>query len=450
MYQLKYHLAPPFGLLNDPNGLVQFRGKYHVFFQWNQKGLTHANKSWGHYVSDDMLHWELLPPALEPVDWYDKNGVYSGSAIVKDDVLYLFYTGNVKDENDIRFTYQCLATSTDGVNFKKHGPLFTYPEGYTAHVRDPKVWFDVKSNCYHMVLGAQLANETGDTILYTSNDLIHWEFQGSIFQLEKPFGYMWECPDVVFLKDESNQQKAVFIFSPQGLEPIGYEYHNIHQTAYLIGQYAQQKFEMTATHPIELDRGFEFYAPQTFVTDDGRTVLYAWMGMMEPEKEETMPTIAENWMHHLSVPRELTIKNGKLYQFPINELNALFEHKLFLQVNGDTALQFDQYASKIDLVDIATKDFTLTLANAVTVTFNATQQLMTVTRMNWATQQQESRTCVLENGLQSLRLLVDQSSLEMFINDGEEVFSLRYFASDEKLSLQTNCDATIIYYEYKN
>ena len=96
-WRQKYHIQGIVGLINDPNGFSQFKGKYHMFYQWNPLGTNHKNKTWAHSVSDDLLHWERLKTALRPDTWYSKDGVYSGSAIVDDGKLYLFYTGNVKD-----------------------------------------------------------------------------------------------------------------------------------------------------------------------------------------------------------------------------------------------------------------------------------------------------------------------------------------------------------------
>lgn len=422
-YKFHYHIAPPYGLLNDPNGLVQFRGKYHVFFQWNQKGTTHKNKSWGHMVSDDMIDWQMLPPALEPVDWFDKNGVYSGSAIIFEDKLYLFYTGNVKDDNDVRSTYQCLATSTDGITFEKHGVLFEYPEGYTAHTRDPKVWFNQDKKIWQMVLGAQREDLTGDTVLYESTDLYHWNFVGSIYQFDKPLGYMWECPDLVTIDGED-----VFFFSPQGLEPQGYLYHNIYQTAYSIGRFNGETFANPSQEFIEQDRGFEWYAPQTFQSDDGRVIQYGWMGIMEPEKEETMPTVKDGWIHHLSVPRELNVKQGRLYQYPVRELEALRGEASKYQVDTCGTIALTQFASDIEIIrQNSTDSFKMMIYDAVELVYDTQANVLTIERENWSNGQKEYRRVALGQGVANMRILLEDSSIELFINDGQEVVSMRYF-----------------------
>ena len=140
-WRQKYHLQGIVGLINDPNGFSQFKGKYHLFYQWNPLKTDHTAKYWAHSVSDDLLHWERKSTALRPDTWYSKNGVYSGSGIVIDEKLYLFYTGNVKDEKGNRSSYQCFAVSEDGENFERLEPsIVNQPDGYTRHIRDPKIW----------------------------------------------------------------------------------------------------------------------------------------------------------------------------------------------------------------------------------------------------------------------------------------------------------------------
>src|SRR5699024_7408058 len=108
-HRLRYHLMQPAGLLNDPKGQLHFQGAYHVFFQWNTFETRHGSKSWGHYVSKNLTDWTLEEAALVPDEWYDKDGCYSGSAVEHEGKMYLFYTGNVKNEQNERSTYQCLA-----------------------------------------------------------------------------------------------------------------------------------------------------------------------------------------------------------------------------------------------------------------------------------------------------------------------------------------------------
>lgn len=441
-YRLDYHLMPPVGLLNDPNGLIQFKGVYHVFYQWNPFNTSHGAKFWGHYTSTDMVHWRGEPIALAPSEWYEKNGCYSGSAIESEGKLYLFYTGNVKNDDGTREIYQCLAASSDGIHYEKYGPILHLPEGYTAHFRDPKVW--KKNNRWYMILGAQTKANRGTAVLFTSIDLFHWEEIGMIAGAGinglEDFGYMWECPDLFYLNG-----KDILMVSPQGLDPNGHLYNNLFQSGYFIGEfdYANNKYQSGPF--IELDRGFDFYAPQTFMDETGRTILYGWMGMTD-EYEQYQPTISYNWVHALTIPRKLEYKKGKVYQKPVEELTKLRKDRII--VNNvkikDQQVQFDGVEGKtVELVLEALKvnegKFQISLRNEASLIYDSSKKEISLQRRNVRTGLQESRTCLIES-LSKLHIFMDHSSLEIFINDGEEVFTARYFPNPkvETITFQGN------------
>ena len=321
-WRQKYHIQGIVGLINDPNGFSQFKGKYHMFYQWNPLGTDHKNKTWAHSVSDDLLHWKRLKTALRPDTWYSKDGVYSGSAIVDDEKLYLFYTGNVKDSDGNRESYQCLAVSSDGENFERWEPsIINQPNGYTRHIRDPKIW--KKDGKFYAVIGIQSEDLEGKAVLYSSENIKDWKFEGEIAGANhgkiKDFGFMWECPDYFQLKDEKTGEiKDLLVFSPQGLEPEGDLYNNKYQTGYLFGKldYKKPEFEILSDF-VEIDRGHDFYAPQSMEDDKGRRLIVGWMGIPE---EEDFPTVKNEWLHCLTLPRELKVIDGKLYQVSIKEM----------------------------------------------------------------------------------------------------------------------------------
>ena len=174
-WRQKYHIQGIVGLINDPNGFSQFNGEYHMFYQWNPLSTEHKNKTWAHSKSHDLLHWERCETALRPDTWYSKNGVYSGSGIVIDGKLYLFYTGNVKDAEGNRESYQCIAVSEDGEHFDRWEPsIVNQPDGYTRHIRDPKIW--EKDGKYYAVLGIQSEKLEGKVVLYSSENIKDWKF----------------------------------------------------------------------------------------------------------------------------------------------------------------------------------------------------------------------------------------------------------------------------------
>lgn len=434
-YRSAFHLMPPVGLLNDPNGFIHWKGVYHVFFQWMPFKTDHGAKFWGHYTSTDLVNWELQPIALAPGDWYDKNGCYSGSAVVYEDKMYLFYTGNVKDEEGNRETYQCVAVSEDGIHFEKKGVVLHLPEGYTPHFRDPKVWQHLDK--WYMVIGTQNLNEEGRVVLFESPNLMDWTFKGDMTASGQKaigdLGFMWECPDLFQLDG-----KDILLFSPQGIEPEGYLYQNIYQTGYISGDLNYETGKMSHGEFTELDRGFEFYAPQTTLDENGRRLVIGWMGVPE-QGEQHHPTIAHKWIHILTIPRELHYEGERLIQRPVVEL----ENMRHSEVTKELSLSNEQkewsefngtvYELLVQLEEVK-GTFSVNLRNNASLTYDSTKALLTFKRKSFVDGREETRSCVI-NSVKELRFYIDSSSVEVFVNDGEEVFTSRFFPEESNESL---------------
>ncbi|MED4171789.1 glycoside hydrolase family 32 protein [Halalkalibacterium halodurans] len=437
-YRLVYHLMPPVGLLNDPNGFIDWDGTYHLFYQWHPFEAAHGPKFWGHFVSGDLVFWEEKEPALTPSDWFDKNGCYSGSAVADNGKLKLFYTGNVKNENDERESYQCVAESEDGLTFTKKGVILHVPDGYTAHFRDPKVW--KRDGIWYLVIGAQTKQIDGHVLLFRSDDLKEWQFAGIVtgsnVRSMGDFGYMWECPDLFHLDGED-----VLLVSPQGLEKQGYLYHNVHNTGYFIGRLDYETGELVHGPFKELDRGFEFYAPQTTIDRYGRRILFGWMGVPD-QGEEKHPTVKHQWIHAMTLPRELKLVDGKIYQRPVEELKQLRKNEVsrpsvkisehpqrFEEISGEA------FELLLDVEENQAEVFELTIRDNVRVIFNRGLKRLTLERVSFVDGLTESRHCELAE-LSSLHLYVDTSAVELFVNEGEEVFTARYFADPANRSIQ--------------
>ena len=435
-WRQKYHIQGIVGLINDPNGFSQFKGKYHMFYQWNPLGTVHKNKTWAHSISEDLLHWERLETALRPDTWYSKDGVYSGSAIADDGKLYLFYTGNVKDSEGNRESYQCLAVSSDGENFERWEPsIVNQPDGYTQHIRDPKIW--KKDGKFYAVIGIQSEDLEGKAVLYSSENIKDWKFEGEIAGANhgkiKDFGFMWECPDYFQLKDEKTGEiKDLLVFSPQGLEPEGDLYNNKYQTGYLFGKldYEKTEFEILSDF-VEIDRGHDFYAPQSMEDDKGRRIIVGWMGIPE---EEDFPTVKNEWIHCLTLPRELKVIDGKLYQLPIKEMESIrgekieFSGKMTGEVKVGTGVTYELKAKFTDF----NSDFGLKLRtgkNSETVLkFDYNDKKFVLDRTKGEQPDKRLRKVYLGNISElELTVFVDSSSVEVFINGGQEVFSSRIF-----------------------
>ncbi|MCA0988832.1 sucrose-6-phosphate hydrolase [Guptibacillus algicola] len=430
-----FHLMPPVGLLNDPNGFIQWNGVYHVFFQWMPFKTEHGAKFWGHYTSTDLVNWTLRSPALAPGDWFDKNGCYSGSAVAHDDKMVLFYTGNVKDEGGNRESYQCMAESSDGITFDKKGVVLELPEGYTPHFRDPKVW--KHEDKWFMVIGAQNSEEEGRVVLFESLDLTRWEYKGDVtasrHQKLGEFGYMWECPDL-FELDGSD----VLLFSPQGIEAEGYSYQNVYQTGYLSGELDYETGILNHDTFRELDRGFEFYAPQTTEDEKGRRLLIGWMGVPE-QGEAHQPTRKHHWLHTLTIPRELRYRGGKLIQKPVAELDDMRQNEVVKKATlSNEKMEWKEGNTTVYELLVKVKDvegsFSITFRNNAAIVFDSVEKLLTLKRRRFVDGSEESRSCHIES-VSELRFYVDSSSIEVFINGGEEVFTSRYFPAEEDDSL---------------
>lgn len=443
-FRLHYHIMPPVGLLNDPNGFIHFKGVYHLFYQWNPFATEHGSKFWGHFSSTDLVNWVEEPIALAPSEWYEKNGCYSGSAVEHEGKLILFYTGNVKNKEGNRETYQCIAISEDGLHFQKKGPVIHLPKGYTAHFRDPKVW--KKKDTWYAVIGAQSERGEGRAVLYSSKDLFTWNLLGPIAGSNLNglgnFGFMWECPDLFELNGHD-----VLIVSPQGLNPKGYFYHNLYQAGYFVGQMDYEKAAFKHGEFVELDRGFDFYAPQTTLDEKGRRILFGWMGVPE-ENESYHPTIHYHWIHCMTIPRKLELKNGKIYQHPVEELQVLRDKQVAypnVHLNGNT-IELEQVKGKavemmIDSITSHTASIEISFRGTARFIYNPIEKLATFERQSLKENKMEKRHCPLHS-LHKIHIFLDASSLEIFLNDGEEVFSSRIFGnpSDETIMFSSNGD----------
>ncbi|AVM69501.1 sucrose-6-phosphate hydrolase [Lachnospiraceae bacterium oral taxon 500] len=321
-YRQAYHFMAPAGWINDPNGLIYFQKKYHLFYQYNPYQAVWGSMHWGHAVSDDLLHWDHWPIALAPSESYDdhpEGGCFSGSAVEDNGELNLLYTAAVNTEYGSVQT-QCLAVSTDGAkSFQKydHNPVISaLPAGISEDFRDPKV---IRyQNFWYLVLGASSGSGArgggdGCALLYQSSDLKKWEYRGVIARSDGKLGSMWECPDLFPLRD-----KWILLFSPM---LCGEK-----KTIYLIGS---MNFETACFLPEqqgELDFGPDYYAPASFLDPKGRRVLMAWANGWEwmPWHTGFGKTENEGWRGHLAIPRELRrLESGQLQFIPIQELETL-------------------------------------------------------------------------------------------------------------------------------
>lgn len=427
-WRLGYHLMPPIGWLNDPNGLCEFNNLYHVFYQYSPTDASGGLKFWGHYTSEDFINWKKEDVAIYPDQVFDLHGVFSGTTFIEDNKMHCYYTGTVKrqgynDNYEIEGMEQntVLVTSEDGFNFSDKKLLLKnddYPN-MSWHVRDPKVWKE--NGTYYMILGGRDKYSEGCILLYSSNDKENWTYINTLKTKEK-FGYMWECPDLFDL--DGNK---VLITCPQGVPQDNVDIVNVHQCGYFIvtGDITNYNHEFSKFTP--LDRGFDMYAPQSFVDSKNRRILIGWLSISDTPFG--YPTIENGWNHCLSIPRELSFKDGQLIQIPIEELKNLREEKIDFEINNGI-MNKEILADKYELLlnsEENIKDINITLRKDINISYNNNIFKLSFGDSGYG---RDIREVKLKD-LKSLRIFVDTSSIEIFINEGREVFSSRVFPNKE-------------------
>ena len=301
-----YHFLPPANWMNDPNGLIQWRGQYHLFHQYNPFEPVWGYMHWGHAVSDDLVHWRDLPLALTPEPGSDRHdGCWTGCAVNNGGIPTMVYT-EVQGKKEMVF----LATSRDDLHSlqkDQRNPVIAAPpsELNSPGFRDPFVWREEEE--WKMVIGAGVAGVGGVVLLYRSPDLYQWEYLGPLFSGTAELGAMWECPNFFPLDDHwLSNSKFVLIIS------------TFPRVVYFVGDYDGRRF--TPTRQGELDGGGHLYAPLTFLDDLRRRILFGWL--LEGRSESAQH--AAGWAGVMSLPRIISLgSDGGLEFEPVPEIERL-------------------------------------------------------------------------------------------------------------------------------
>lgn len=423
--RLHFHLMPPTGWMNDPNGLCQFHGINHIYFQYTPFLAGWGTKLWGHYTTVDWIHFQECEPFLFPDCEWDRDGVYSGSAFVEGEKIHYFYTGNVKlqgkdydyilngrEQNTIHLV------SRDGIQAGEKQLVMTnedYPSDMSKHVRDPKIFRH--DGRYYMIQGARDCESKGCALLFESEDLERWKYFDRIVPSEK-FGYMWECPDLF----ELDGQK-ILLTCPQGIQEE-YGYQNVYQCGYFPIEMNFESKEYKLGEFRELDKGFDIYAAQTFCDEQGRRILIGWMGIPDADYDNDA-TVIYDWIHALTMPRVLTYREGKIIQNPLEELKQLRKDKMVTSITsfGEWTTKDSCFELNIERNDEDAK-MVFALRNDVILTYE--EQIFTLT-LGKSGHGRKQRTLNLDR-LKNMTIYSDTSAIEIFINGGEEVMSTRVYS----------------------
>ncbi len=466
-----YHMSSPTGWINDPNGFSVFQGQYHLFFQYHPFSKKWGPMHWGHCTSEDFIKWEYLPCALAPEESYDEGGCYSGSAIEVDGEHVLIYTGIMDRYLDDGFHYyrqvQCIAKG-DGIDYRKgeENPIITgesLPEGSSLEdFRDPKVWRE--DDGYYLVVGSRAKDGSGQILMYYSEDLNQWEYVTVLEQSKNKYGKMWECPDFFSLGD-----RQILLVSPQDMRAKGLEFHNGNNSIFIYGQYEKESHQFKREKVTSADYGLDFYAAQTLLTQDGRRILIGWMQSWDAN----ITPASFQWSGMMTIPRELTLEHGRIYQKPVRELEKYRTDMVRydnLSITGSTILKNITGRVLELLVEITGFDFEyfrIQFAKSdeyqTFLQYNHKKRCLTIDRthsgidrdvvcrrkMELVPIQEENSKEVLK-----LRILLDKYSVEVFANDGEKVMSSLFYTPLEAESIVFDSDGTacinIIKYSFGN
>ena len=251
------------------------------------------------------------------------------------------YTGvnRVRQEDGVLLEYQtqCVAIG-DGVDYEKapENPVISGKdvprEGSDLDFRDPKIWEE--DGTYYAVMGNRRADGSGAVLLYKSEDAIHWQFVTVLDASKNEYGRMWECPDFFPLDG-----RQVLLVSPQEMRPIGLEFHAGYGTVCLLGSYDRESFRFTREQVQAIDYGIDFYAPQTLEAYDGRRVMIAWM---QNWTTASCQPLGIRCFGEMTLPRELRVRDGRLIQNPVRELERYRGRKVAYEnisvTNGEITL----------------------------------------------------------------------------------------------------------------
>ena len=458
-----FHVTPTVGWLNDPNGLSYYQGKYHLFYQYNPYNTHWASMHWGHLVSEDLIRWERLPAAMAPDKPYDNAGVFSGSALTLPDGRHLLmYTGVEEQKRDDGFIdsrqTQCIAFG-DGLNYQKyeHNPVITpemLPEGSsTEDFRDPKIWWDEADRCFYAVMGSRTADGSGAVVLFRSGDALRWEYCSTLDRSRNQYGKMWECPDF-FPLDGTD----VLIVSPMEMLAEGLEFHNGNNAAYLAGRWDRHARTFERLELRALDHGLDFYAPQTLLTPDGRRVLIGWM--QSPETGHSQPHDIK-WFGQMTIPRELSVRGGRLLQRPVRELERYRgELVIYRNVYVRERLCLPQVSGRC--VDMTVRvrpaggalyqKFTIKIAKDTefytAVTYDPGSSVLRFDRSHSGFRHNivTSRKALVryQEGEIKLRFIIDRFSAEVFVNDGEQVMTSTLYTPQNADSISFEAEGSAI------
>jgi sucrose-6-phosphate hydrolase SacC (GH32 family) len=383
--------------MNDPNGLLYYKDKYHLFYQHNPEGILWGNMSWGHAVSTDLFNWEHLPVAIACTE---ETGMFSGSAVVDhtnssgfgsldNPPLVAIYTVHFNDESN---QSQHIAYSLDdGLTWTKYADNPVLDLGM-KDFRDPKVTWEESTSSWLMVVAKP---QEFKIAFFRSKDLKSWEHLSDFGPLGATSG-IWECPDLFPLTTPSGEIKWVLIVS---LNPGGITGGS--GTQYFIGDWNREIFTTDQAATKWIDYGRDNYAGVTFNhAPHNRRIFIGWMCNWDYAAKLPSPI----WRTSMTTPRELAITEVAndllLTTHPIEELNAPFDQKFKIQKDLDALITIGSAPHQLK------------------IEFSASTQTLSIDRSGaWFDGIEDGPQITPKVELEefTIRTVIDHGSLELFI-----------------------------------
>ena len=449
-----FHVTAPVGWMNDPNGFSEYQGAYHLFYQYHPYDTHWGPMHWGHTKTSDFIKWEQLPCALAPDTPYDGQGCFSGSAVEDDGRHILLYTSVKVDEdaNGERRERQTQSIAIgDGVHYEKleQNPVITadmLPEGSSkVDFRDPKMWKE--NDTFYTVVGSRNEDGSGQIALFSSKDVQNWKYEKILAYCHNEYGKMWECPDFFPLDG-----KQILIVSPQSMEAEQLEFHSGNNSVYFVGDYDCENLEFSKDEAHQIDFGMDFYAPQTMQTSDGRRIMIGWLNnwdnYLTPDDME--------WSGMMTIPRELSIRDGRLIQNPVRELadyhaeKAAFEKVQlktedgFVSLDGVKGRSFDMtveleggdYETFSILLACDQKHYTELMYNQKKGTFTTDRTYSGMTKDLLSSRSMQVKVA----DRCRIRIIMDKYSIEVFVNDGEYAMTSLIYTGLDAEQIKFGCE----------
>lgn len=446
LYRPEFHFTPEANWMNDPNGMVYFKDTYHLFYQYYPDSTVWGPMHWGHAKSKDLLQWEHRPIALYP----DSLGyIFSGSAVIDK----MNTSGFGKDAMVAIYTYHDPVGEKDGsVDFQTQGIAYSLDEGETwtkymgnpvienpgiKDFRDPKVFWNKEKQKWQMALVAK-----DIVIFYESKDLKIWEELSEFrFSDDPPLG-VWECPDLFKLPvNGSDEEKWVLIISHgQGAVNGG------SGTRYFIGDYDGTTFTTEQKESQWIDYGTDNYAGVTYNNaPDNKRIFIGWMSNWD----YAITTPTEKWRSAMTLPRTLSLEKIEdkyiLKSKIIDGFDSLLSEVEIKKSDRDPyEFQSEKLQQSVISFDVILKDkLEIVLSNNVgdiyVIGYDLSDGIFYTDRTNSGLvdfnkkflMNPRQKIPIGKKEILSLELVLDASSIEIFLNDGEYVLTNQIFPREE-------------------